>query len=236
MGTAAAASVRAAYANIGQGVIAAMVSRKQNLCGRILDQALVLGEASGWDAVRLHAVAEALELPLGDVCACYAQKDDLVEAWFDRADKAVLDAKPAPEFPALSVRERLQQVIMTWLDALAPHRRLTREMLAYKLEPGHVHLQVLGIMRVSRTVQWFLEAACDDAIGLARIFEETRVSALYLVTFARWLYDDSPQSCRTREFLDARLREWEVLDSRLESLMKGSPQPRRSAQGPPVPD
>ncbi|MCO6413735.1 MAG: TetR/AcrR family transcriptional regulator [Thiogranum sp.] len=213
-----------------------MVSRKQNLCDRILDQALALGEASGWDAVRLHAVAEALEIPLGEVRACYAQKDGLVEAWFDRADKALLDAKPSPEFLALSARERLQQVIMTWLDALAPHRRLTREMLAYKLEPGHVHLQLLGIMRVSRTVQWFLEAAAEDATGLARIFEEIRVSALYLVTFARWLYDDSPDSRRTRDFLDARLREREAIDNRFERLCKGSPRPQRSAQAPPVPD
>jgi hypothetical protein len=50
------------------------------------------------------------------------------------------------------LQERLQHVICSWLDALEPHHRLTREMLAYKLEPGHIHLQALGVMRISRTV------------------------------------------------------------------------------------
>ena len=95
---------------------------------------------------------------------------------------------------------------MAWLDALAPHRRLTREMLAYKLEPGHVHLQVLGLMRISRTVQWFREAAQEDTRGLQRITEETTQSALYLIAFVRWLWDDSPGSRNTRQFIDRALQ------------------------------
>ena len=40
---------------------------------------------------------------------------------------------------------------------------ITRGMLAYKLEPGHLHLQLPGLVRVSRTVQWFREAAGEEA-------------------------------------------------------------------------
>ncbi len=212
-----------------------MVSRRQTLADRILVKALELGEGSSWDAVRLYAVAEALDISQDQVRELYPQKDDLVEAWFDRADRAVLGAKVSEAFLVLSARERLQQVIMAWLEGLAPHRRLTREMLAYKLEFGHVHLQVLGIMRVSRTVQWFLEAAREDSEGLERIFDESVVSTVYLLSFARWLYDDSPESRRTREFLDARLRQWERLGGGFARCLKGrrgGRQPDRRPQSP----
>jgi ubiquinone biosynthesis protein COQ9 len=211
-----------------------MPTRKQNVAERILDKALELGESGSWDAVRLHSLAEALDLSLDEVRACYAQKDDLVEAWFDRADAAVLEQKASETFLALTPRERLRQVILAWLDALAPHRRLTREMLAYKLEPGHLHLQALGVMRISRTVQWFLEAAQVDVTGLERTLHESALSALYLATFARWLYDDSPQAERTRSFLDDRLRQWEALGGGLERLFGRRRRMERLAQRQPL--
>jgi len=188
-----------------------MVTRRQNPGDRILDKALELGEASAWEAVRLHAVADALDISLDEVRAHYPQKDDLVEAWFDRADKAILRERVSEEFLALTRHERLHAVIMAWLDALAPHRRLTRQMLAYKLEFGHVHLQVLGILRVSRTVQWFREAAYEDATDLQRILEESTLSAIYLMTFTRWLFDDSTDTKRTGQFLDRALDRWDFL-------------------------
>jgi AcrR family transcriptional regulator len=172
-----------------------MAPRKVNLKDRILDKALELGEASSWEAVRLHDIADQLEITLDEIRQHFPQKDDLVEAWFDRADQAVLGERVAAEdYLARPDRERLQRVIMLWLDALASHRRLTREMLAYKLEFGHIHLQVLGLMRISRTVQWFREAACVDATGIQRILEESTLTAIYLMTFARWLFDDTPAS------------------------------------------
>jgi AcrR family transcriptional regulator len=181
---------------------------------RILDRALELGEASSWESLRLHMVADSLQLSLNDIRACYPQKDNLVEAWFDRADQAALASRSSVEFFALPPQARLATVIMAWLDALAPHRRLTRGMLGYKLEPGHFHLQALGVMRISRTVQWFMETAELDVRGLHRIAAETCLTAVYLVTFARWLYDDSPGSQRTRHFLDNTLqRQEKCLDS-----------------------
>jgi AcrR family transcriptional regulator len=174
---------------------------------RMLDAALTLAEAHGsWEALRLREVADALGLSLADVRARYAQKDALAEAWFDRADRAALQASEAGGFAALPVSERLERVLLAWLDALHPHRRLTRGMLAYKLEPGHLHLQLPGIARVSRTVQWFREAAGIDSRGVRRVVEETALTLLYLRTFAYWLYDETPGSQRTRDWLTRTLR------------------------------
>ena len=185
-----------------------MPQQRTGLRDRILNTALKQAEVSSWERLHLHAVAAALRIGLNEILIHYPQKDDLAEAWFDRADRAMLGAERGPDFPGLPLQARLQQVICDWLDALAPHRRLTREMLAYKLEPGHVHLQALGIMRVSRTVQWFREAARQDSTGLRRILDEAALTAIYLAAFARWLFDDTADGRRSKAFLAWALRRW----------------------------
>ena len=175
----------------------------------ILDRALELGNAYGWDAVRLHTVAASLDIPLNEVRKHYPQKDDLSEAWFDRADSAALAASEDNGFATLTERLRLAATIMAWLNSLQPHRRLTRTMLGYKLEPGHLHLQALGIMRISRTVQWFMESARLEQAGIRRTLLEVALTAVYLTTFSRWLFDGSPGSADTRRYLEAALQRLE---------------------------
>ena len=191
---------------VGRTDIRPPMPEQTTLNERILDQALELAEATSWESVRLHAVADALHISLEDVRRCYAQKDDLVEAWFDRADRAVLSISPSDEDAGHPDRERLERAVMTWLTALSAHRRITRQMLMYKLEPGHFHLQLLGLMRISRTVQWLREAARLEATGWRRIFEEMSLSKIYLATFSHWLFDDSAGSEKTRALLVRLLR------------------------------
>ena len=186
-----------------------MPEQQLTLHDRILDKALEQAEVSSWERLHLHTVAEALNITLDEIRQYYPQKDDLVEAWFDRADRELLSATHPEDFLDLPLNERLRQVIVRWLDALAPHHRLTREMLAYKFEFGHIHLQVLGTLRISRTVQWFREAACHDSTGLQRIVDECALTTIYLATFARWLFDDSANQRKSKDVLDTALRQWQ---------------------------
>lgn len=183
-----------------------MPEQPTGLRDRILDTALEQAEASSWERLHLHRVAEALDITLDEVRQHFRQKDDLAEAWFDRADRTMLAMQRSAGFPYRPLHERLGQVITDWFAALAPHRRLTREMLACKLEPGHVHLQVPALLRISRTVQWFREAAGQDSTGLRRILDESALTAVYLAAFTRWLFDDSANGVRSGKYLAAGLR------------------------------
>lgn len=169
---------------------------------RIVDAALGLGEQKSWEAVRLHDVAAALDITLDEVRACFREKEDIVDAWFERADGTMLKAAQAPGFSQLAPARRLHRLIMAWLGALHPYRRTTREMIHGKLEPGHLHVQIPGLLRVSRTVQWMREAASRDAVHLRRALEETGLTAIYLATFFHWMRDDSAGSARTGRFLE----------------------------------
>lgn len=171
----------------------------------ILDTALALAENCGWESLRLHDVAQHMEIPLSGIQLYYRQKDDLVEAWFDRADRKMLEAANSSDFLSIDKANRLHTLIMAWFDELARHKTTSRDMLLYKFEPMHIHLQVLGLLRVSRTVQWFLEAAQSQSTHVSRIAEEIRVTSLYLLTFAYWAIDGSENQQNTRKSLFSRL-------------------------------
>lgn len=192
---------------------------------RIVDAALDLAARRSWEALRLHDVAAELQLDLNEMRAHFREKEDIVDAWFDRADAAMLAAGTVAGFAELSSRERLQRLIMAWLAALAPQRRVTRQMICGKFEPGHVHYQFAGLLRVSRTVQWLREAAHRDAVLPWRAFEETGLTAIYLVTFFCWMRDASENSARTAAFLDRLLARAE----RLAHTLPGFPRPRAGA-------
>ncbi len=182
-----------------------------DLSQAILDTAIRLAEASSWEKLRLHDIAVELDITLEDIHQYYAQKDDLVEVWYDRADRAMLRAAQAPGFVELNMRERLHLLIMHWLDTLAQHKTVSTDMLWYKLEPGHVHLQILGILRISRTVQWIREASQQDNTHLQRILEEIGLTSIYLVTFLYWMNDYSENQSRTRRFLDRKLHKADTI-------------------------
>lgn len=144
-------------------------------------------------------------ITVADIQRHYAQKDAIAEAWFERADAALLAVAETPGWMELSTRQRLSRAIFAWLDALAPHRRLTAAMLRYKFQPEHLHLQALGLTRISRTVQWIRESACLVSVGWRRELEEAALTGIYVSTFAYWLTDDSPGAERTHAFLDRLL-------------------------------
>ena len=181
------------------------MAQKPDLKQTIIDTALSLADGKGWESVRLHQVADSLNIPLETVRQHFREKEDIVDAWFDRADKAMLETSESASFKQTGTREKLHTLLMSWLNALQPHRRATRQMIFGKLEPGHIHYQLKGLLRVSRTVQWLREAAGITSTLPLRALEETALTGLYLVTFTKWMFDDSKDSQATSTFLNRKL-------------------------------
>ena len=217
-----------------------MTKTKLEMRAAIIDTAIAIAERSSWEAVRLFDIAAELNISLDDIRLYFREKEDLIDAWFDRADSRMLKAAETVGFLSLSPRQRLHYLIMTWLEALAAHRKVARQMIGAKLEPGHIHIQIPAIMRISRTVQWIREAAQRDATFVRRALEETALTTIYLATFAHWMQDESENSQRTRDFLDHNLRLAESLDhmiygtSRKENAAGSSAEPRPTPKIPPV--
>ncbi len=217
-----------------------MKKSKLEIREAIVDTAVTIAESSSWEAVHLFDVASELNISLDDIRAHFREKEDLIDAWFDRADSQMLKASETVGFLALSPRERLHHLIMAWLDNLAVYRQVARQMISAKLEPGHLHIQIPAIMRISRTVQWMREAAQRDTTFVRRALEETALTTIYLATFAYWMRDESENSQRTRDFLTHKLLLAESLDRRIygtphkETMSNSAAEPSAAPETSPV--
>ena len=172
----------------------------------ILEKAIILAQKSSWESFSLTELAFLLDCSLSDIKQFYRSKDDMAEALFNRADDAMLSLSSAKDYRNLTSDDKLFECIMIWFESLAPYRPLVREILAYKLEPGHFHLQAHGITRVSRTVQWFIEASDRKNTGLKRITDEIAMTSAYLASFSFFLFDNSEQQAKTRDLLKSLLK------------------------------
>ncbi len=179
-------------------------TQDDDLHDRIIDAALDLAERHGWDTVRLHDVAEWLGIGLDTIAANFDDRDAIADAWFARASAAML-APTTEGFAAEPAHHRLYLLLCRWLDALAPHRRVTVEMLKIKLWPFHPHHWGPLPFELSRIVLWWRDAARLDAPPPRREIEEIALTWLFLGTLAVWSRDDSDGQTRTRRFLARRL-------------------------------
>ena len=181
------------------------MTNRTNFEQAIVDTALMLADEKGWESVRLYQVAEILHKPLQEIRLHFREKEEIIDAWFDHADQAMLQACEPESFAQEGTREKLHLLIMKWLAALQLHRRVARQMIVGKLEPGHIHYQVQGLLRISRTVQWLREAAGISSVLPWRALEEAALTAIYLATFTKWMFDESEESQSTSRFLQESL-------------------------------
>ena len=189
-------------------------ARRADPAERILEAALALAEREGWSNLRLRNLAAELAISPAELQAHYRDADAIADAWFRRGWAAMLAPVPEGFFEQPAV-ERLEAILLRWFDALAPHRRVTGEMLAAKLYPSHPHHWVPTIFNLSRTIHWLRDAAGLDAGGRRRQLEEVGLTLLFLATLRDWVRDESPGQERTRDALQRRLRGGDRLMARL---------------------
>ena len=177
---------------------------RRALAERIVDAAIGLAEARGWDNVRLHQVADELGVSLAEVAASFRDLDAVANAWFERARRHLVEL-PAAELDGRPPPGRLERAVMRWFDALAPHRKVTGEMLGEKLYASHPHHWVPMIFDLSRLIHWFLDVARIESTGRQRQLAEIGMTLIFVATLRVWLADQSEGQARTRAFLGRRL-------------------------------
>ena len=168
---------------------------------KVIDAAIELAAESSWEDFSLIELSRRLNCSLVDIKHYFRSKDDMAECLFDRADDAMMQLASQSDFQPRPVAQKLEDLMLCWFESLADIKPLVVEILAYKLEPGHFHLQAHGITRVSRTVQWFLAGADRRKTGIARVADEIAVTSAYLASFSCFLYDRTEGHTKTRKFL-----------------------------------
>ena len=149
----------------------------------------------------------------GDVLAILAAHAKEV----DRQVLAGGEAEMAEEPP----RERLFDVMMRRLDALAPHKPALRSLLR-SVRSNPPLACALNLMTV-RSMQWMLTAADIDAAGPRGMLRAQGLALLHASMLRTFVVDDDPGLARTLAALDRGLARGAQWAGMLDDLLRLSP-------------
>jgi AcrR family transcriptional regulator len=174
----------------------------------LLKTAFDLLAERGWSGFSFAEVARRAGTTLDVVYAELPDRSALLRTLGHRLDAAML-ALDLAELDGMSVRERLFELIMRRLDAMAEYKDGLR-MLARRpaLEPVLLATACVNLDRLSRRL---LDAAGADHGPVLAMLARRVVGGIYLSTFRVWLGDDTPDMARTLAELDRRLQQAETL-------------------------
>jgi AcrR family transcriptional regulator len=191
----------------------------------LLTSAFALLAEGGWAGLSLLALAERARLPLIEVHRQLPDRRAILRALSERVDEAMLDVDRA-ELEGLPPRDKLFELIMRRLDALAPYREgLAR--LARDARRDPCVLLPIGC-RLDRSLRWMQELAGLRAHGLRARLQRRALLAVYLQALRTWFVDENADLAKTMAELDTLLR-------RVERLA-GLREPRRNARAETSPD
>ncbi len=161
----------------------------------------------GWDRFSFAELARRAETGLPEVYAVIPDRAALLRVLGRRLDAEML-AVDLADLDGMSPRERVFELIMRRLDAMAPYKGGLR-MLASRAgrDPALLASALCNLDRLSgRLVD---AAATEDGPAMTKAAQRV-TAAVYLRAFRVWLDDDTPDMARTLAELDRRLQQAET--------------------------
>jgi AcrR family transcriptional regulator len=169
---------------------------------KIIAALLVLLADKPFEAIGLADIAGQAGVSLAQLRGEFASTLAILAAHIKATDRAVLadDLSDMEEEPG---RERLFDVLMRRLEALAPHRQAVRSLLrsARRNPPLAVALNGLAV----RSQQWMLTAAGMSASGPRGMIRAQGLALLFGSVLRTWVRDEDPGQARTMAALDRAL-------------------------------
>ena len=169
---------------------------------KAIDALMALLAEHSFEQIGLAEVAGRAGLKLSQLRAEFGSTLAIVGAHIKDIDRAVLAGSSADmaEEPA---RERLFDVLMRRLEALAPYKAAVRSLMcSARRNPGLA--LALNAMAV-RSQKWMLEAAGIGASGPKGALRAQGAALMFARVLAVWFDDDEPGLDRTMAALDRGL-------------------------------
>jgi len=169
---------------------------------KIIDALMELLAEERIEGIGFGAIARLAGLTLADCRAEFRSVLAVVAAYTKEIDRQVLaggDTDTAEEPP----RERLFDVLMRRLEALAPHKAAIRSLARSATRDPALAVTLNGL--TVRSMQWMLTAADIGAAGPKGMLRGQGLALLYASVLRTWLDDDDPGLARTMAALDRGL-------------------------------
>ena len=182
---------------------------------RIIDALLELAGERTWHSISINDIVERAGVSLAEFRNHFPSKGAILGAFAKRIDTIVLEGTTG-DLDAETNRERLFDVLMRRIDALAPYKEAMRSIMAGL---RHDPLSLLAMNQVAtNSMRFMLAAAGIDTEGP---FGSIKVQGAVL-SFAHiidvWLRDDDTGLAKTMAALDTELGRGSMMVHRLDDL------------------
>jgi AcrR family transcriptional regulator len=187
---------------------------------RIIAALMALLGEKRFEEIGFGDIARRADVSLGVLRGEFGSTLAILAARAKELDRKVLaghDADMAEE-PA---RERLFDVLMRRIEAMAPYREATRSLLRSACANPALALALNGIAVRSQT--WMLEAAGIDAAGPRGAIRAQGMAALFAGVLRVWVDDDDAGLARTLAALDRALARGQSWSGALDGLCRFTP-------------
>jgi len=169
---------------------------------KIVDAFLALLAEKPFEEVGFADIAARAGVSVAQLRDEFSSTLAIMAAHIKAIDRAVLagDFSDMAEEPA---RERLFDVLMRRLEALAPHRQAIGSLLRSARRNPALALALNGL--VTRSQRWMLTAAGINASGPRGVIRAQGLAVLLGSVMRTWIHDDDPGLARTMSALDRAL-------------------------------
>jgi AcrR family transcriptional regulator len=182
---------------------------------RIVDALMALASDTKWDQISLPMIAARADLSLADLRDHFPSKGAVIGAFARRIDRIVLDGT-GDDMMGEPARERVLDVMMRRLDALAPYKAALKEInRAARNDP----LMLAALNQLALNSWRYMLAAADiDTEGCLGMVRVQGAAVVFVLTLDTWFDDDSADLGLTMARLDKELAKGEKVMGRLDNL------------------
>lgn len=157
----------------------------------------------GWSDEALAMAANELGVPPARARIAFpGGAMEMIDAWFDRVDVAMLHAFPAERIAGMKIRERISELVLFRLTLMHPHREALRRAYAILARPQNVPAAAKLAWRAADRM-W--RVAGDRATDYNHYTKRALLTGVYGSTSLVFIDDDSEDLADTRAFLSRRI-------------------------------
>jgi AcrR family transcriptional regulator len=168
---------------------------------RLIDALFAIIAEHGWRGVTVTRLAAASGLAAAALVRRFPSRLDLLRLHAERVAETVASGTVPGQ--GGTPRDRLFDVLMRGVDALAPHRAGMLRLVADMRGDGVLAAALAPVLH--RTMKRFLDAAELEAGGVQGNFRAAGLTAVWLLTIRAWEGDDSADLGPTMAALDRAL-------------------------------
>jgi len=167
--------------------------------GKIVDALMELAAERRFEDISVRDICKAAGVSLADFRDAFPSKGAVLAGFSRRIDRAVL-GDHGEELADETPRERLFDILMRRLEAMAPYREGVREAAAWLRREPAAALAMNQV--VMSSMRFMLEAAGIEAEGPTGVIKLQGLALAWARMIHVWLDDDEPALSKTMAELD----------------------------------